>query len=120
MTRAAGARWRCNKSGVCDVNDAFLPRAACLCVATVRNCGPCTGAWYVWAFVGACSIKHQTRPYEWSHRLGAQVPTVAEETRAFTDAYVAAEYGPSPPSKDEVHQARRWWRRIERVLLRRR
>jgi hypothetical protein len=67
-------------------------------------------------------VQHQAShtPYEWSHRLGTQVPTVAEETRAFTDAYVAAEYGPAPPSRDEVHQARRWWRRIERVLLRRR
>lgn len=59
-------------------------------------------------------------PYEWSRRLGTQVPTVAEETQAFTDAYVAAEYGPSPPSRNDVHQARRWWRRIERVLLRHR
>ncbi len=66
-------------------------------------------------------VQHQASntPYEWSQRLGTQVPTVAEETKAFTDAYVTAEYGPAPPSKDDVHQARRWWRRIERVLLRR-
>jgi UDPglucose 6-dehydrogenase len=67
-------------------------------------------------------VQHQAShtPYEWSRRLRNEVPTVAEETQAFTDAYVAAEYGPAPPSKDEIHQARRWWRRIERVLLRRR
>jgi len=67
-------------------------------------------------------VQHQAShtPYEWSRRLRKEVPTVAKETQAFTDAYVAAEYGPAPPSKDEIHQARRWWRRIERVLLRRR
>jgi hypothetical protein len=59
-------------------------------------------------------------PYEWSSQLRATVPAIDQEAQGLTDAYVAAEYGPAVPNNMELRQARRWWRRIERVLLRRR
>lgn len=59
-------------------------------------------------------------PYEWSRRLRTTVPTIDQEAQGLTDAYVAAEYGPTVPSSGELQQARRWWRRIVQVLGRRR
>jgi hypothetical protein len=57
-------------------------------------------------------------PYEFGTALQRTLPTIDRETRDLTDAYVAAEYGPQPPSTGDVRRARHVWRRIERVLLR--
>ncbi len=58
-------------------------------------------------------------PYEFSQTLEAAVPLIDDETHALTDAFVTSEYGPEPPSKGEVRQVQKIWRRIERVLRRR-
>ena len=59
-------------------------------------------------------------PYEFSDTLRASLPAIQEETQGLTDTYVAAEYGPQAPSAGDVRRARQWWRRIERVLGRKR
>lgn len=59
-------------------------------------------------------------PYEFSRTLETTLPAIDEEAHSLTDAYVAAEYGPVPPSTSDVRRARKVWRRIEWVLLRKR
>jgi hypothetical protein len=59
-------------------------------------------------------------PYEFSRVLGRTLPTIDQEANDLADAYVSAEYGPASPNAGDVRRARRVWRRIERVLLRKR
>jgi hypothetical protein len=55
-------------------------------------------------------------PFEYSADLTRRLPDLHPDIDALTDSFVAAEYGPRPPTADQTGVARRAWARLRRVL----